>query len=107
VKREGDIDSVDVSCSCPLDLDPRDCGIDRAALASGRMLNRLAQKASGSRLSLGIDLLPAAFGNDFASINTCSRAEIDDVVGGTHGVLVMFDDEEGVSAVAEVLQNFE
>jgi hypothetical protein len=64
------------------------------------MLNWLPEETGGSGLSLGIDLLPAAFGNDFASVNTCSRAEIDDVVGGAHGVLVMFDDEKGVSSVA-------
>jgi hypothetical protein len=64
------------------------------------MLNWLSEETGGCGLSLGIDLLPAAFGNDFASVNTCSRAEIDDVIGGAHGVLVMFDDEKGVSSVA-------
>jgi hypothetical protein len=38
-------------------------------------------------------------------MNSCSRAKIDDMVGGSHGVLVVLDHYEGVSAVPQISEN--
>ena len=44
---------------------------------------------------------------DFTAMDTGSRADIDDIVGGQDGVFVMFDDDYGIADVAQVFQCFE
>ncbi|MDK3160826.1 hypothetical protein QPK87_30345 [Kamptonema cortianum] len=43
------------------------------------------------------NLPPMALGDDFPAMNARARPEINDVVGTAHGVLVMFDDEQGIA----------
>jgi hypothetical protein len=38
-------------------------------------------------------------------MNSCSRAKIDDMVGGSHGVLIVLDNDEGVSSVPQIAKN--
>ena len=42
--------------------------------------------------------------NYFAPANSGSRPEVDDVIGGTHGVFVMLDHDHGVSHVTETTE---
>jgi hypothetical protein len=69
------------------------------------MLNRFAQKAGGGRATFGVDLIPGSLGHNFSAMNSCSWAKIDDVVGGSHGVLIVLDDDEGVSTVPQIAKN--
>jgi hypothetical protein len=40
-------------------------------------------------------------------MDPCAWAEIDDMVGGAHGVFVMFDDKEGVASVTKATEDAE
>ena len=41
-------------------------------------------------------------GNNTPAVNACTRAEVDDAVGLSHGVEVVFDDDESIAAIAEL-----
>jgi hypothetical protein len=69
------------------------------------MLNRFAKKTGGGRATFGVDLFPGSLGHNFPAMNSCSRAKIDDMVGGSHGVLIVFDDDEGVSTIPQISKN--
>ena len=45
--------------------------------------------------------------DDFAAEAAGSRTEVDEVVGGGDGVLVVLDDDEGIALVAEGDEGFE
>ena len=53
------------------------------------------------------DVVRRAFGDDVAAMDAGARADIDDVVGGQDGVLVVLDDDHGVAEVAQAPQRFE
>ncbi len=53
------------------------------------------------------DLLGGAGGDDFAASVAAFRAEVDDPVGGLDDVEVVFDDDDGVAAVAQPMQDFQ
>ena len=100
-----DIHSGDISRLSAFNLNPRGRGIDRASVSAGGMLNRFAQKTGGGRATFGVDLFPSSLGYNFSAMNSCPRAKIDDVVGGSHGVLIVLDDDEGVSTVPQISKN--
>jgi hypothetical protein len=54
-----------------------------------------------------LDFLPRAVGGDFPAKLAGSGAEVDDEVAAAHGVLIVLDDEEAVSFVAEGDQGIE
>ena len=74
-------------------------------MAPGGMLNRFPEQTSGGGATLGIDLLPSSLGDNFSPVDTRSWAEIDDMVGRTHGVLVVLDHQERVTAVSKISQD--
>ena len=53
------------------------------------------------------DVLGRAFGDDMAAMDAGAGADIDHVVGGQDGVLVVLDDDHGVADVAQAPQRFE
>ena len=40
----------------------------------------------------------------FAAVDACAGTDVDDMVGGEHGVLVMFDNDDAVADVAQFLE---
>ena len=48
-----------------------------------------------------------AFVDDAPAEFARRRADVEDVVGGAHHLLVMLDDEDGVADVAQVVQEFD
>ena len=101
------IDFVDIPGRCTLDFDPGSGGIERSALSSCGMTDGFAQETGSGRFSFGINLFPSAFGHNLSAMDAGTRPKIDDVVGSPHRVLIMFHNDEGVSAVAQVPQNSE
>ncbi len=45
----------------------------------------------------GNDIVDGARGDDLAAVHARAGADVDDEVGGAHGILVMLDDEHGVA----------
>src|SRR5690606_2706721 len=50
------------------------------------------------------ELLGRALRHDLAAVHAGARAEVDDVVGRAHGLLVVLDDDERVAEVPEVVE---
>ena len=67
----------------------------------------LAEVDGGEAGWVGSDLLRRAFGDDLAAAIAAERAEVDDVVGVEHDVEVVLDDDDGVAAVGEALEDGE
>ena len=53
---------------------------------------------------VGHDLLRRAGGHHLAAVDAGAGADVDEVVGGPHGVLVVLHHQQGVAQVPEVLQ---
>ena len=53
------------------------------------------------------DFIRVADGDDFAAADAGAGAEVDEVIGGPHGVFVVFDDDDRVAEVAQVGQRIE
>ncbi len=53
------------------------------------------------------NVLGRAFGDDVAAMHAGAGADIDDIVGGEDGVLVMLDDDDGIAEVAQAPQGLE
>jgi hypothetical protein len=48
-----------------------------------------------------------SLGDDGAAMNPGAGADIDDVIGRQHGILVMFDDDDRVAQIPQVLERFQ
>ena len=55
----------------------------------------------------GDDVVDGARGDDLAAVHARAGADVDDEVGGAHGILVMLDDEHGVADVAQAAKGVE
>ena len=62
------------------------------------------QVIAGDGMRAVHDVLHAAAGDHLAAVHARTGADVDDVVGGAHGVFVVFDNDEGIAEVAQVLQ---
>ena len=65
------------------------------------------QKVARDGARLPHDILDGAAGDDFAAVDARLGSDVHDIVGGAHGVLVVFDDDERVAEVAQPLQGGE
>ena len=63
-------------------------------------LQEAARDGVGALLQLG----RRALSDDRAAVDAGARAHVDDQVGRTHGVFVVFDDEDRVAAVTQALE---
>ena len=61
----------------------------------------------GEALGLLAQIFERPLGHDLAAAHARARAEIDDVVGFAHRLFVVFDDDDRVSLVAQVLEAVE
>ena len=66
-----------------------------------------AQVGAGQRLAVPNDLVDGAAGHDLAAVLARPGAEVDEVVGGADGLLVVLDHEHGVAEVAQALERAE
>ena len=105
-ERELDVDVLEVVLGGPFDLEAllevvlAPLGGDQDALLAAEVL-------AGERLLALDDLVEGALGNEFAAVRAGRRADVDDVVGGAHDVLVVLDDDHGVADLAELLEDAE
>ena len=65
---------------------------------------RAGQELAGERLLDLLDLRRGALGDDPPAVLAGARAEVDEVVGRAHRLLVVLDDEHGVAQVAQALE---
>ena len=91
-------------CRAPTTVSRRSVGGLRArrgsaiCLAAGEVLAGEARRV-GERPSASV-----ARGDDLAAPDAGAGAEVDEVVGGAHRVLVVLDDDDGVAHVAQPLE---
>ena len=62
---------------------------------------------AGEGIGVGADFGGGALRGDGAAVDTRTGADVHDVVGGTDGVFVVFDDDDGVAEVAQAQEAFE
>ena len=55
----------------------------------------------------GDDVIHRAFGDDVATVNAGTRADVEYVIGAADGVLVVLDHDHGVAEVAQALEGFQ
>ena len=62
---------------------------------------------SGKRFSISRNFIESALCNDLAAMFSCTRANINDVIGSTHSVLIMFNYQQRVTQVAQACQRLD
>src|SRR5579859_5949833 len=60
-----------------------------------------AEKLPGERNGMLQNRIDVALRNQFSTMNAGARAKFDDVIGGTNGILIMLDDDDGIADVAQ------
>ena len=55
----------------------------------------------------GNDIVDCARGDDLAAVHACAGTNVDEEIGGAHGVLVVLDDKNGVADVAQTAERVE
>ena len=60
-----------------------------------------------SEFGVGDDVVDAALRDDLAAMDAGAGADVDHIVGGADGVLVVLDHDHGVAEVAQPLQRFQ
>ncbi len=80
---------------------PACASVHRAARLQ-RMAQRRGEVAARQRRGVGAQLVGAAGGHHAAAAHAGARAEIDHMVGASHGLLVVLDDDQCVAAARPV-----
>ena len=62
---------------------------------------------AGERVRVGHDVGRRALGDDIAAVHAGAGPDVDHVVGGADGVLVVLDHDHGVAEVAQAAQRFQ
>src|SRR5437763_13513922 len=74
----------------------------RIAAALGHSDLQLAAKvAAGDGLLVGANFVHRPGSDDETAVLAGARTEIDEMIGGAHGLLVVLDDDDGVAKVAQ------
>ena len=104
-ERELDRQVLEVVLGGADDLDE----LARARPALGGDRDELAAREIGACDGVGIllDLLGRSLGDDAPAVRASARTDVDDVVGRVHRVLIMFDDNQRIAEVAQVLERRE
>jgi hypothetical protein len=53
------------------------------------------------------DFIGRALSDDFSAEDASTRADIDNVIGGTNGIVIVFDQQNGVSKISQFTENRE
>ena len=75
-----------------------------AACAGTSIAPRAREELAGQRLGHALDLGRRALRDDPPAVLAGARAEVDEVVGRAHRLLVVLDDDHGVAEVAQALE---
>ena len=77
-----------------------------ALAAHGRHRNELpaGQILPGHRSLALQQRVHRAFKHDLAAVPSRTRADIHNMVGGKHGILIVFDYDQGIAQIAQALQ---
>ena len=71
------------------------------------MAERRFEAASRFRICRALDLGDCAAGDHFAAVDSGPRAQIDNVIGASHRLLVVLDDDERISFSPQSTQGIE
>ncbi len=102
---DGNVDILQIVFGCADDLDGRTVAFS-PFFRDGNIFRPL-QILAGQGLGAGHDVFGRPLGDDGAAVFPRFRADIDDVVGSPHGVVIVFDDDEGIAQIAQVAQGVE
>ena len=111
-EREMGVDVLQVVFAGPGDAEPavggsgheRARGEGRLAFGGDADAEFAGEVASGERLRRGGDFGERALGHDFSAERSGAGADVDEVVGGGDGVVIVLDDEDGVAEVTEAFE---
>ena len=67
----------------------------------------LAQEFSGQRTGIGHHLLHGSEGDHLATVGARTGTEVDDPAGAAHGLVVMLNDEEGITARRQLTEGIQ
>ena len=59
---------------------------------------------SGRRLRVSSDFFGSSLRKKLSALRSCARPEIEQMIGGADGVLIVLYDDDGVSCIAQILQ---
>src|SRR5215212_10461872 len=62
------------------------------------------EEVAGHRALLGLDVIDAAGRDDLTPVHPCARTDVDDVIRGTYGLLIVLDDDERVPEIPQLLE---
>ena len=80
---------------------------ERASFAADGVDDGVFEGVAGDGGFILLDLGESAGGDDFSAEAPGGGAEVDDVSGAGHGVVIVFDDEEGIALLAEGIEGIE
>src|SRR5208282_461059 len=78
-----------------------------AALRWNLDVKFIGEITAGERVRHLYDLVVGAGANDFSAIFSGARAQVENAVGGAHDVGIVFDDQDRVSQIAQVVQDLD
>ena len=84
----------------------RAAGVARPALGD-RHHQFAGEIFAGDRVGVADQVLDLALGDDLAAVDAGAGADVEHMVGGADGVLVVLDHDHGVAEVAQAAQRFE
>ena len=101
-QRHGDVDVFQVILPCA----PHRQELPIAGAAGGRHLDALFPTEILARQAVGIghDLLRRAGGHHLPAVGSGAGADVDEIVGGPHGVLVVLHHDEGVAQIPQAAE---
>src|SRR4051812_49310176 len=105
-ERNLDVEISQVVLASAFDAD-HTIGVHAATDLGNRDLDLPTQVAAGDGLGIGTYFVDGAFGDDESAVLPRARAQIDQVIGCLHRLLVVLDDDDGVAEVAELSQGVE
>src|ERR1700719_3542089 len=77
--------------------------------AHRRQLNpQIAGKvAAGQGCGIALDFVISSLGYELATILACARPKIKNAIRGSHNVRIVFDHEDGISQVTQIMKYFD
>ena len=101
-QRHGDVDVFQVILPCA----PHRQELPIAGAAGGRHLDALfpAEVLARQAIGIGHDLLRRAGGHHLPAVGSGAGADVDEVVGGPHGVLVVLHHNEGIAQIPQAAE---
>src|SRR5688500_366242 len=80
---------------------------DRPTLRADRDRKLSAEVAPGERCRMGDDRINRPGGDHLATVLACARTKVDQVIGGTHRLVIVLDNDDSVAEIAELREGRE